>query len=229
MSPPSGEGTREIKIPGDSVDVQGMKPGMGTYRWGGKVYSSVLGLISRKGGFVDIIPLAGKYVPMHGDDIIGTVTDTAQSNWLLDINSPYPGVLHTSESPWKVDFGATAKYLSVGDVITARVLSVDESKHVHLTMRDQGLKKLHGGHIVDIPYSKVPRVIGRAGSMIETLKKLSGCRILVGKNGRIWIDGNLENVLAVSRALQIIDRESHSFGLTDRVRAFLEDSISIER
>ncbi len=146
------------------------------------------------------------------------------SNWLFDINSPYPGVLHASESPWKVEFGATAKYLELGDNVTARILSVDDSKHVQLTMRDQSLRKLKGGHVVDIPYAKVPRVIGKNGSMIEMIKEYSRCKVLIGKNGRIWIDGEVENVLNVAKAIRIIDEESHTHGLTDRIRDFLESS-----
>lgn len=177
-----------------------------------------------KGNYVDILPLSGKYVPFSGDDVIGTVNDMTSSNWLFDINSPYPGVLHVSESPWKVEFGATAKYLELGDNVTARILSVDDSKHVQLTMRDQSLRKLKGGHIVDIPYAKVPRVIGKSGSMIEMIKEYSRCKILIGKNGRIWVDGEVESVVSVAKAIRIIDEESHTHGLTDRIKDFLESS-----
>lgn len=174
---------------------------------------------------MDILPLSGKYIPLSGDDVIGTVNDMTSSNWLFDINSPYPGVLHASESPWRVEFGATAKYLELGDNVTARILSVDDSKHVQLTMRDQSLRKLRGGHTVDIPYAKVPRVIGKSGSMIEMLKQYSGCKILVGKNGRIWIDGDVERTLVVAEAIAMIDEGAHMHGLTDRVRDLLESSL----
>lgn len=174
---------------------------------------------------MDILPLSGKYVPFSGDEIIGTVNDMTSSNWLLDINSPYPGVLHNSESPWKVEFGATAKYLSIGDNVTAMILAVDDSKHVQVTMRDQSLRKLKGGHTVDVPYAKVPRVIGKSGSMIDMLKKYSGCKILVGKNGRIWIDGEVEKVVIVAKAIRMIDEGAHTRGLTDRVRDYLESAL----
>ncbi len=151
------------------------------------------------------------------------------SNWLIDINSPYPGVLHVSESPWKVDFGATAKYLDLGDNITARVLSVDDAKHVQLTMREQSLRKLRGGHVVNLPYAKVPRVIGKSGSMIDMIKQYSGCKILVGKNGKIWIDGEVENVVSVAKAIRLIDEGAHTHGLTDKIRDFLESSFPAKR
>ncbi len=209
-------------IPGQPVDTGSRRPGFGTYRKEGKAYSTTLGLRISKGNYVDILPLSGKYVPFSGDDVIGTVTDMTSSNWLMDINSPYPGVLHASESPWRVEFGATAKYLELGDNVTARILSVDDSKHVQLTMRDQSLRKLRGGHVVSIPYAKVPRVIGKSGSMIDMLKRYSGCKMLVGKNGKIWLDGEVENIVALAKAIRMIDEGAHTHGLTDRVRDYLE-------
>jgi exosome complex component RRP4 len=215
---------RIVVIPGEQVEVGSMRPGNGIYRQGGSYFSSRLGLKVFRGGFVDIVPLSGKYVPVPGDEIIGTVTDITPTNWLLDINSPYPGVLHVSETPWKIDFGATARYLDIGDNVTARVLSVDESRHVQITMRDRDLKKLKGGTTVDIAASKVPRVIGKNGSMIDMLKRYSGCRIIVGRNGRIWIEGEVDKMLLLIKAIRMIDEEAQKHGLTDRVKMMLEAS-----
>lgn len=229
MSSSTPGNSRDIIIPGQQLELEGRRPGFGTYRKEGRAFSSTLGLKVSKGNYVDILPLSGKYIPLPGDEVIGTVSDMTSSNWLFDINSPYPGVLHVSESPWKVEFGATAKYLELGDNVTARILSVDDSKHVQLTMRDQSLRKLKGGHVVDVPYAKVPRVIGKSGSMIEMLKEYSGCKILVGKNGRIWIDGEVERIVVVAKAIGIIDEGAHTHGLTDKVREYLEESLPSRR
>ncbi len=217
----STAGVREIVVPGEPVNCEGRKPGFGIYRKDGKYYASTLGLRTVKSSFIDVIPLAGKYVPYSGDEIIGTVSGINTSSWLLDISSPYPALLHASESPWKVEFNATAKYLEIGDSVTATVLSVDDSKHVQLTMREQNLRKLNGGHIVDVSFGKVPRVIGKKGSMLEMLKSETGCRILVGRNGRIWIDGPVEKILVAAKAIEMIDTGAQTYGLTDRVREFL--------
>jgi exosome complex component RRP4 len=221
----SGSEVREIVVPGEPVDCGGRKAGFGMYRKEGGFFSSTLGLKSMRGNYVDIIPLGGKYIPFREEEVIGTVTEINASSWLLDINSPYPALLHASESPWKVEFNATSKYLDIGDNVIAEILSVDDSKHVQVTMRDQRLRKLNGGHIVDIPYGKVARVIGKNSSMIEMLRSMSGCRIIVGRNGRVWIDGEIERVLVVAKALRIIDREAQTFGLTNRIREFLENNL----
>ncbi|MBX8631234.1 MAG: exosome complex protein Rrp4 [Thermoplasmata archaeon] len=221
----SGSAVREIVVPGEPVSCDGRKAGFGMYRRQSGFFSSTLGIRTTRGGFVDILPLGGKYIPFRGDEVIGTVSEINASSWLLDINSPYPALLHASESPWKVDFNATGRYLTIGDNVIAEILSVDDSKHVQVTMRNQRLRKLNGGHVVDIPFGKVARVIGKNNSMIDMLRSVSGCRIIVGKNGRIWIDGEIERVLTVAKAIRMIDRESQTFGLTNRVREFLERNL----
>lgn len=107
--------------------------------------------------------------------------------------------------------------------MTAAILSVDDSKHVQVTMREQSLRKLNGGHIVEVPFGKVPRVIGKKGSMLEMLKSETGCKIVVGRNGKIWVDGPIEKVLLVAKAIDLIDREAQTYGLTDKVREFLRN------
>ena len=94
-----------------------------------------------------------------------------------------------------MEFGDTARYLNVGDTMLAKVLMVDETKRVQVTMKEQGLRKLQGGQVVEISHSKVPRVIGKGGSMIQMIKNMTNCRIFVGQNGRIWLDGDIENMV----------------------------------
>jgi exosome complex component RRP4 len=153
-------GNREIVIPGDLLDASGLKAGSGAYAEDGRVFAAQLGIKSVKSNFVNVIPLGGRYIPATGDSVIGKVIDIGPSNWLIDINSPYPAPLHVNEVPWRVEFGDTSKYLNVGDTLLAKILMVDETKRVQVTMKEQGLRKLSGGQVIDISYCKVPRVIG---------------------------------------------------------------------
>lgn len=213
---------REIVVPGELLDSGKLRPGNGTYVSEGKIYASQLGIKSTKSNFVNVIPLGGRYIPVTGDNVIGKVIDIGPSNWLIDINSPYPAPLHVNEVPWRVEFGDTARYLNVGDTILAKVLMVDETKRVQVTMKDQGLRKLQGGQIIDISHSKVPRVIGKGGSMIQLIKSHTNCRIFVGQNGRIWLDGDIENIVAAIRAIRMIDEGAQTLRLTERVKEYLE-------
>ncbi len=216
---------RELVLPGDLLDDSGMKAGDYAYVRDGKVYAAVLGIknVSQLG--VSVIPLWGQYMPSAGDLVIGTIVDIGSSNWMVDINAPYPAPLHVNEVPWKVEFGDTSRYLNIGNVVMLKILSVDESKKIQVTMNDSGLRRLEGGLIVEIAHSKVSRVIGKSGSMIQMIKTLSDCRIFVGQNGRIWIDGNEERAMVVADAIKIIEEEAQSSNLTEKIKAFIESNL----
>jgi len=211
-----------LVIPGDVIEVRGLKPGEGTYMEGGRVFASQLGIRSEQDGFVDIIPLAGRYIPRADDEVVGQVVDLGPSHWLVDINSPYPAPLHATESPWRVEFGETSHFMDVGDSLLAKVLAVDETKRVQITMQDRGLRRLTGGQIVEISHSKVPRVIGKGGSMISMIKSYTKTQAFVGQNGRIWIDGDVKDAVHAVRAIHMIDENAQAAGLTEAVKAYLE-------
>ena len=213
---------RELVLPGDFITDGKFRAGSGTYMENGRIYASTLGIKSIRSDFVNVVPLAGQYIPKVGDQVVGIVMDVGPSNWLVDINSPYPAPMHINEAPWRVDFGDTARYLNVGEVILARIFMVDEVKHVQVSMKEHGLRKLQGGQIVEISHSKVPRVIGRNGSMIQTIKNYTNCRIIVGQNGRIWVDGEMEAVENAVKAIKLIEAEAQSVGLTERLKEFME-------
>lgn len=216
------EGLRPIVIPGEAVGGPGLKPGPGTYSEGGQLFAAQLGIRNERDGLVSVIPLNGRYIPKRGDAVIGEVTDLGPSHWLVDINSPYPAPLHATESPWRVEFGDTSRYLKVGDVIMCHVLSVDEIKRVQLTMQEQEARRLTGGMVMEISPTKVPRVIGKEGSMISLIKDLAQCEIYVGQNGRIWLDGNDRDTAIAARAIRLIEERAQAFGLTEAVQELIE-------
>ena len=218
----SGE-KREIAIPSQFLgDIKNSKSGRGTFIEKGKIYSERLGLLSKKSDYITVIPLKGRYDPIEGDFVIGIVEEPLSSSWLVDINAPYPALLHVNEVPWDVDFGETDRYLKRGDSIMAKILEVDLEKKLQITVKDRNLYKIKGGYITNIEPSKVPRLIGRKGSMIALLKKYTRCRIFVGKNGRIWIDGDDDKIAIVLQAISKIESESISYGLTDRIKELLK-------
>ncbi len=196
---------------------------MGTYGEAGKIYAAQLGIKNERAGFINIVPLSGRYIPRPSDAVIGKVIDIGPSHWLLEINSPYPAPLHVNEVPWRVDYGDTGKYLDVEDVLLVKVLMVDETKRVVMTMKEHGLRKLNGGQIVEISHSKVPRVIGRKGSMISLIKQFTNCRMFVGQNGRIWVDGEVDDVVNAISVIKRIEEEAQVLGLTESIKLMLEE------
>lgn len=220
----SKEAPREIVVPGDLLAISSKRAGPGTYSEGGKIYAAHLGIKTVRSDSISVIPLSGQYIPFRGDLVIGKIIDVGPSNWLVDINSPYPSPLHVNEVPWRVEFGETRRFMSVGDIVLLKVVGVDEIKRISVSMQDHGLRKLSGGMVVEVSPSKVPRLIGKNGSMIQTLKNTTGCRIYVGQNGRIWIDGDLDNMVLAVKAIRMIDDEAHNLGLTEKIKRFLEEN-----
>ncbi len=215
---------RELVIPGQTL-ARGMDvlPGYGTYRDGEEIVSKVTGLVKLKERLISVIPLCGKYMPRPGDGVIGIIEDVQPTFWNVNINSPYLGVLLLGEAVKEyVDVTKTdiSKYYDIGEVIYARVLQISRSGIVTLSMNDPKAKKLRGGKLVRITPYKVPRVIGKEGSMIEMIKEKTACQIIVGQNGVIWIKG--QNEALATKAILLIEKESHVSGLTEKVAKLLE-------
>jgi len=219
---------REIVVPGEVLENRETKGGQYTYSRDGKLYAAVLGVRNRTPNGTSVIPIGGCYMPMTGDTVIGVIIDIGPSNWMVDISAPYPAPLHVNEVPWKVEFGDTSKYLSIGNVVILKVLMVDESRKIQVTMNDSGLRRLEGGQVTQVSYSKVSRIIGKSGSMIQLLKNMTDCRIFVGQNGRIWIDGEDENAEVAVKAIKLIEENAQADNLTEKVKAFLEENIRSE-
>ncbi len=218
----SDEVDREILLPGDEVEENDMKPGRGMFKEGEEIYASRLGVKRVRSGYVNVAAQSGRYEPQEGEKVIGTVTDINSSFWMVDVNAPNLAVLHVNDVPWMVDYGDTASYIDVGDALIVKITSVDEQNKMQITMDEEGLKKLSDGQIIEIPPAQVPRVIGRGGSMISMLKKYTDCKIFVGQNGRIWIDGDLEGQYLAAKAIKMIEENAQAVGLTDLVKEFLE-------
>jgi len=71
--------------------------------------------------------------------------------------------------------------------------------------------------------AKVPRIIGRGGSMVEMIKELTGTQIVVGQNGLVWLRGDNEDIAA--EAVSLIEEKSHISGLTEFIKAMLEKRV----
>ena len=75
------------------------------------------------------------------------------------------------------------------------------------------------GVIIKITPSKVPRLIGKQGSMVTLIKEKTGTIIRVGQNGLVWVSG--ENVDKAIKAIKTIEQKSHIFGLTEEISKLL--------
>ena len=215
---------REIVLPGEVLgDTKEMKASYGTFVEDGKIISKFLGIPKRTDKYISVVPLSGVYVPKRGDKVIGFIREVERVGWVVDINSPWLAFLPISEAVDEfIDLKTTdiSRYYDVDNVIYAQVISARRGD-IQLSMKTPMTRKLKGGVTIKITPSKVPRLIGKAGSMINTIKEKTKTVIRVGQNGVVWISG--EKIEKAIKAIMMIDKRSHVIGLTEEITKLLSD------
>jgi exosome complex component RRP4 len=218
---------RKQVIPGDVIT-------RGNYRYGsyiekrGEEYVALrVGLAEVGPEEVKLNPLSGPYLPRPDDQVIGKVVDINGFGWVVDINSAFDGFLPAS-FVFGRDFSPATHDLSskfaVGDVIGARIESFDRSRDPQLSIRGEGYGKIPRGDIIKISPTKVPRLIGRRGSMINLISERTGCDVQVGQNGVIVVVGPPEGIVKTATVIKMIEDEAHAADLMGKVEAYLGGS-----
>jgi len=218
---------RQLVTPGDLIAEGDYIAGENTYPENNKIYASRIGIVEYENKKVNIVALRAFYIPRVGDIVIGTVVEVGFNGWTIDINAPYQALLRASDvlsRPFKPQKDELFQVLGEGDLIVAKITAYDRTHDPQLTVGEPGLGKITRGQIVKITPTKVPRVIGRKGSMISMIKQETGCQIILGLNGVILITGKTpEDEELAMRAIHKIEEESHTSGLTDRITQMLKE------
>ncbi|MGC8573632.1 MAG: RNA-binding protein [Caldisphaera sp.] len=220
--------TRRVLVPGEKIEGVNISD-FYVYDYKNEKRVSIIGVIDLKQeGQISYSPLNGVYLPKEGDIIIGLVTSHGVANWFLDINSPYQAILSVQDF-----FGSKQsnqlpedpfKYLQIGEYVKAKIAAFDRIRNPLLTVQDKGLGKIVEGIVVSVHPTRIPRIIGKKGSMIEMLKSTTSCEFFVAVNGMIHIkcqNEQLENI--ASNAVKMIELQSHITGLTEKVKKFIEE------
>jgi len=219
---------KDIVVPGELLAV-GMDflPSFGTYRFKEDIRAARLGMVKIEGKVLKIIPLSGRYIPKRGDTIVSQVIDIMIAGWRLDTNSPYSAVLGMKDASSEfIERGADlSKYYALGDYVVMKIINVTSQKLVDVTMKGPGLRKLVGGRVIEVNTNKVPRIIGKQGSMVSMIKDATGVKIVVGQNGLIWLEGDAVMESIAVEAIRKIEREGHLSGLTDKIKEFLTNRL----
>jgi len=224
--------TREIVAPGEvlTTDLDTYKRGRGTIlnKDGTKIISVLIGLKQIRNNYINVIPLQGFYTARTGDKVIGIVVDKNPVKYRCDINAKYEAILRPQNAVKhrkkrrRRDKLDTEKF-DIGDVLVGKIISADRLNSPELTLVGKYLGRKRDGLVISIDPPKVPRIIGRNGSMIKLLKGETNCNIFVTQNGRIWLKGDqFENERLAIEAIYKIEREAHTRGLTDRIGEFLK-------
>ena len=167
---------KKIVVPGELVTEDRKKTGAHVFVREGKIFASTVGIVSVSEEYASVIPLQGKYMPKPNDLIVGIVGAEAHAGYIVDINSFYRSFLSKKE---------TSKTLRKGDVISAKITEVNEINEVSLN----DVRVFYGGEVLSVSPVKVPRMLGRQGSMLGVLKEGTGCSLMIGRNGWVWVKG----------------------------------------
>src|SRR3990172_256853 len=196
---------RRLVLPGELITNKDKKFGSGVTKEEGGLHSSLLGLLDEKEDYLRVIPLSGVYNPKEEDFVVGVVSDTQSTFWRLDISSPYTSILPGSEYYRELKGDEKLQQIMpVGSSVYVKIKEVTKTKGVFTTLRWRGTKVLSGGFLMEVTPSKIPRIIGKNDSMISTLKQETGCEILAGQNGVIWINGPPEKMNLAIDAIRYI-------------------------
>jgi len=217
---------RKYVIPGDVVTTGPFRPEQNVILEGNKIISTTIGISEIYDDSVRVIPLTGKYIPKINDLVIGKVISHTSLSWELDINSCYVGFL-PAQDVFGRDFSAHADELSSklasGDLVAARIANFDRTRDPLITISDRDLGKIDSGDLVKISPSKVPRLIGKRGSMIQMIEMATNAAVTIGQNGWVVVSCETpEGLLKAKKAIEMINEKAHVANLTDQVKEMLE-------
>ena len=217
---------RKYVIPGDVVTTGPFRPEQNVILDGTKIIATAVGISEIYDDSVKVIPLTGKYIPKIDDLVIAKVNSHTSRSWELDINSCYVGFL-PAQDVFGRDFSAHADELTsklkTGDLVAARIANFDRTRDPLVTISDRDLGKIDSGILIAISPSKVPRLIGKRGSMIQMIEQATDAAVTIGQNGWVVVSCDTpEGLLKAKTAIEMVNEKAHVANLTDQVKEMLD-------
>ena len=217
---------RKYVIPGDVITTGPFRPEQNVILEGDKIISTTIGISEIYDDSVRVLTLTGKYIPKIDDLVIGIINSHTSLSWELDINSCYVGFL-PAQDVFGRDFSAHADELSsklkTGDLVAARIANFDRTRDPLVTISDRDLGKIDSGVLVKISPSKVPRLIGKKGSMIQMIEMATDAAVTIGQNGWVVIScESPEGLLKAKKAIEMVNEKAHVANLTDQIKDMLQ-------
>lgn len=222
---------RKVVIPGEEiVSGEGYLPGENTEKRGNSIVSIRYGLAEEVNNLVKVIPLSGAYVPRRGNVVIGKVELLTGNGWVFDFGGADNGFLPLAEVPRYVNQSAMDEVFRIGDMAVLKIWNIG-GRGIDFSIKSRGLGRIDEGMTFKINPNKVPRVIGKEGSMIKLIKDNTNCDITVGQNGYVWIVGDkIEDELFAKKAVEYVVENSFVEGLTDKVEGwFGEQGVTVKK
>lgn len=229
-----------IVIPGEQIKSQSYRNREENYlhRVGkGNYVVTHLGVAHILNKRVDVIPYKNVYIPKIGDYVVGVVTSYAPNGWVVEIGSYTKAFLPANEmlkegkfDPKRIDLD---RYLKIGDIVGAIIMDLNRYSNILLTLKPvkEGVNPRHLGkltnyYIIKVHTTKLPRIIGKKGSMVKIIKKKIDGDLIIAQNGVIMYRGDYEKFMLLKRILNIIIKYTYASGLTGKVAEILGVNLS---
>jgi len=217
---------KRFVTPGETITTGPYRPEQNVILEGKRIISTTIGISEISDDSVRVIPLTGQYIPKSSDLVIGKVISHSSLSWEVNMNSCYLGILPASDifgRDYSADRDDMSSKLRKGDLIAARIVNFDRSRDPLITIGDRDLGKIDSGELVEISASKVPRLIGKRGSMIQSIEMATNASITIGQNGWVVVSGTDSNgLLKAKKAIQMVNDGAHMANLTDKIKEMLE-------
>jgi len=222
------ESKKRHVLPGDFITTAPLRLQNNVVLEGKRIISTTIGLSDVSDDSVRVISLTGVYLPKIDDLVIGIIQYIHGNSWFADINSCYQGMLLGQDVFGRGSYPTKSEMeerLSKGDIIFAKIANSDRQREPLISIADQSLGKIDSGELVKISPTKIPRLIGKHGSMIQTIEASTNATITVGQNGLIVVSCDETNgLLKALAAIRMVDEQAHLVNLTDKVKKMLESN-----
>jgi exosome complex component RRP4 len=213
-------------IPGDVITTAPLRLEGNVVLDGKRVMATCMGLSDVSSDSVRVIPLTGVYLPKIDDLVLCTISLVSGNSWFADMDSCYQGMLLAQDVFGRGSYPTMEEMkarLDKGDLVYARIANSDRMREPLLSIMGENLGKIDSGELVKISPTKIPRLIGKHGSMIQTIEGATNATITVGQNGLIVVDcEESDGLLKAITAIRMVEEQAHLVDLTNKVKKMLE-------
>ena len=220
------EPKKRYVLPGDFITTAPLRLAGNVVLEGKRIISTTIGLSDISDDSARVISLTGGYMPKIDDLVIGTITSVSGNSWFADINSCYQGMLLGQDVFGRGSYPTATEMrerLDNGDIIFAKIANFDRQREPLISIAYKNLGRIDSGELVRISPTRIPRLIGKRGSMIQMIEASTNATLTVGQNGLVVVLCEETNgLLKALAAIRMVDEQAHLVDLTDRVKKMLE-------
>ena len=222
------ESKKRHVLPGDFITTAPLRLQNNVVLEGKRIISTTIGLSDVSDDSVRVISLTSVYLPKIDDLVIGIIQHISGNSWFADINSCYQGMLLGQDVFGRGSYPTKSEMeerLSKGDIIFAKIANSDRQREPLISIADQSLGKIDSGELVKISPAKIPRLIGKHGSMIQTIEGSTNATITVGQNGLIIL--KCDNSAGLKKAIasvKMIGMIQYEVNIEDKIQNILDEN-----